>query len=259
MTVWTLTLKKGDITLRGNMYFGSAATDASWNPETPHPAKKIIIPNHETLLIPAKGFKHGDVLQVMATFNWEPSSIPDPRLWPNANQYVGLSVGACLANSHPAYSEFAEGEHHMRTNPNYIKTLARNLPLKNKGHLLGGILPSKQKIGKGQDPNYVLPDNYDNEFDYEVNGHGDLPFHKELDIYGDDPNNYFFTDAIAYRHKEPKKLFSVPGYDRGSTAPYLAYQWVMRFNGNNRLDPSGTHIEMVFGYGDPQFHEEAEI
>lgn len=70
-----LTLPKGQIKLRGNVFVGSN-TEGEWSPVNP---------------MKLGGWKKGDELTVTCTFNTQPEGLP--RL-PDANEYFGLSVAA---------------------------------------------------------------------------------------------------------------------------------------------------------------------
>ena len=98
-----LTLPKGAITLRNYIYQGSQ-THMRWFPENP---------------LKQGGWKDGDILTVICSFNLNPDIYP----LPNSTEYVGLSAGAC--NSEDAAAVQA------------LINEAKSLPFGSKGSLLG--------------------------------------------------------------------------------------------------------------------------
>lgn len=84
--IYNLTLEKGAITLRNGIYTGSS-TDAVWSPGNP---KSL------------GGWKDGDELHVVCTFDFNPDVNPKP----NASQYYGLVVGACNDTDGPTIRQY---------------------------------------------------------------------------------------------------------------------------------------------------------
>lgn len=205
---YVLTLNAGKINfvegaVRGQMFEGSETT-ANWSPMNPKMRG---------------GFKDGDILRVVATFNLSPENLEkEGKPWPPASNYVGLSVGACLDSDEGRIQE--------------LLGKARALPYEHNGHLLGGILPDES------DPEF-------HEGPYQ-------------DHHGDDPNNYIFLHAKGTRFGAPVPLEKnqYNEHDRGELPGSLVYKWEMIFNGHNNIDPTGKEVELIFGYGDPMWHKE---
>lgn len=109
---YTLTLQKGTITLRNNIYSGSD-TEAVWTPFNP---------------IENGGWQDGDQLIVLATFNLNPQNV-NPM--PPSYDYVGLSAGACSSSDQSAIDS--------------LRRAASSQPLRSTGALLGGITESTQR------------------------------------------------------------------------------------------------------------------
>ncbi len=82
MTAYYLTLPKGTITKsHGEIYQGSD-TNAVWSPFNP---------------LTVGGWKEGDTVEIMCTFNLEPGRTPEEK-WPRVRRCGGLLIGACKAS-----------------------------------------------------------------------------------------------------------------------------------------------------------------
>lgn len=76
---YTLTEPKGQIVFRNNLFHGSQV-EGNWSPFNPEQNQ---------------GWQDGDTLTVTCTFNLYPNGTKGPDfVGPNANQYMGLCVGA---------------------------------------------------------------------------------------------------------------------------------------------------------------------
>lgn len=111
--VYHLTLEKGAITYRNGIYRGSS-TQAVWSPWNP---------------LETGGWKAGDQLSVVCTFNLNPDVNPKPP----AKEYVGLCVGACNSTNSDEV--------------NKLENQARQLPLGTKGALLGSNITKSDSPG----------------------------------------------------------------------------------------------------------------
>ena len=115
MTAYHLTLPKGTITKsHGEMYHGSHTT-AVWAPYNP---------------LTVGGWKKGDTVEIMCTFNLEPDNL-DKKDWPPAKNYNGLCVGACMASDKAAVTQLIAS--------------AKRLALGNKGQLIGSHITKANK------------------------------------------------------------------------------------------------------------------
>lgn len=62
------------------------------------------------------------------------------------------------------------------------------------------------------------------------------------------------ADNIFYNAQSTTGNFTLTPASRGTLSNYI-YQWTMTYNGNNTVVSDGTHVEIVFGYGDPMNSE----
>lgn len=59
---------------------------------------------------------------------------------------------------------------------------------------------------------------------------------------------------IFYNAQSTSGDFPLTPSTRGTLSNYI-YKWVMFYNGSNTVVPSGSNVEIVFGYGDPMWSE----
>lgn len=172
-----LTLPQGTITLRNHIFTGSE-TQGSWSPFNPNNLG---------------GWKDGDTLTVVCTFNLNPDLNP----LPSASEYWGLCVGACAATDNSQVQS--------------LLNQARGLSSRYRtGALLGNYITTET------DANY----------------------------------SYIF-----YKATSTAVTVDLQPSSRGTLTNYI-FRWDMTYNGNNRVVSSGDDVELVYGYGDPQYGDD---
>jgi len=175
---YVVTLPQGDITITRNHTFVGSHTSAAWAPFNPDNAG---------------GWKDGDTLTVVCTFNLNPDISPLPV----ASDYWGLCVGACSASNQAEITD--------------LENLAYMLPFSDRvGALLGSNISSSSSA-------------------------------TSQDIF-------FGATSTA-------TTIALSPSSRGTLTNYV-YKWVMTYNGSNTVVSSGTDVEIVYGYGDPQHGED---
>lgn len=112
---YTLTLPKGEIKVRNNIFSGSH-TEAVWAPCNPKDLG---------------GWQDGDRLHVICAFNLNPPIDPQPP----SSRYAGLCAGACSTEDRPKIRELVR--------------MALGLPLPNPGILLDSEISMSSSAGPG--------------------------------------------------------------------------------------------------------------